>query len=314
MPFPDSVRSLIAARLDTLAPDAKSLLAARRGGRERCSGPVRLPEMGGRDPDEGIETLRECLARSWYAPTALPRCRARPSTPSGTSSPATWPTTQLPRASRAARHVAAALVESQAPERVEDLAAVLAYHYATALELAHVIRRPIRRRTLEESARRFLALAGERALGLDTDGCSRESRTSIGAHAGRALRSRGGALLRPAGQPRRSHGRGEAGTGGGDPGTWPARRPACQARAMHTLNIVLLLPSGDAGQICPRRHSPCWNRSQPAPPWSKHSPRLPAWRGSRPHDTAIRSAERALTLADDLGLAHPARALGFRGR
>ena len=27
VPFPDSVRALIAARLDTLAPDAKSLLA-----------------------------------------------------------------------------------------------------------------------------------------------------------------------------------------------------------------------------------------------------------------------------------------------
>ena len=44
---------------------------------------------------------------------------------------------QLPRASRAARHVAAAAwIESQAPDRVEDLADVLAYHYATALELA----------------------------------------------------------------------------------------------------------------------------------------------------------------------------------
>ncbi len=44
---------------------------------------------------------------------------------------------QLPRASRASRHVAAARwIESKAPERVEDLADVLAYHYATALELA----------------------------------------------------------------------------------------------------------------------------------------------------------------------------------
>ena len=44
---------------------------------------------------------------------------------------------QLPRSSRAARHVAAARwIESKAPERSEDLADVLAYHYATALELA----------------------------------------------------------------------------------------------------------------------------------------------------------------------------------
>ena len=44
---------------------------------------------------------------------------------------------QLPRASRATRHVAAATwIESKAPERVEDMADVLAYHFATALELA----------------------------------------------------------------------------------------------------------------------------------------------------------------------------------
>jgi predicted ATPase len=44
---------------------------------------------------------------------------------------------QIPRASRATRHVgAAAWIESKAPGRVEDLADVLAYHYATALDLA----------------------------------------------------------------------------------------------------------------------------------------------------------------------------------
>ncbi len=44
---------------------------------------------------------------------------------------------QIPRASRASRHVAAAAwIESKAPERLEDLADVLAYHYTTALELA----------------------------------------------------------------------------------------------------------------------------------------------------------------------------------
>ena len=76
---------------------------------------------------------------------------------------------QLPRASRAARHVAAATwIEAQAPDRVEDLADVLAYHYATALDLAHAAGQADQAATLEDPARRFLTLAGERALGLDT--------------------------------------------------------------------------------------------------------------------------------------------------
>ncbi len=50
---------------------------------------------------------------------------------------------QLPRASRASRHVAAARwIESKARERVEDLADVLAYHYAAALELARAAGQP----------------------------------------------------------------------------------------------------------------------------------------------------------------------------
>ncbi len=76
---------------------------------------------------------------------------------------------QLPRASRASRHVAAARwIESKAPERVEDLADVLAYHYATALELARAAGQTEQATELEAPALRFLSLAGERALGLDT--------------------------------------------------------------------------------------------------------------------------------------------------
>ena len=76
---------------------------------------------------------------------------------------------QLPRASRAARHVAAAKwLESKALERVEDLADVLAYHYTSALELARATGEAKQAEELEASALRFLSLAGERALGLDT--------------------------------------------------------------------------------------------------------------------------------------------------
>jgi len=51
---------------------------------------------------------------------------------------------------------------------VEDLADVLAYHYATALELAQAAGKTEQASVLEAPALKFLSLAGERALGLDT--------------------------------------------------------------------------------------------------------------------------------------------------
>ena len=76
---------------------------------------------------------------------------------------------QLPRASRASRHVAAAAwIESKAPERLGDHAEVLAYHYTSALKLAAATGQTEEATELEAPALRFLTLAGERALGLDT--------------------------------------------------------------------------------------------------------------------------------------------------
>ena len=76
---------------------------------------------------------------------------------------------QIPRAERARRHrSAAAWIERQAGERVEDLAEVLAHHYLQALELAEASGDTEQAEELAPPARRFLALAGERALGLDT--------------------------------------------------------------------------------------------------------------------------------------------------
>ena len=89
--------------------------------------------------------------------------------PSGTCSPVMSPTGSYREPSRASRHVAAARwIESKAPERVEDLADVLAYHYAAALELARATGESEQAADLVVPTLRFLTLAGERALGLDT--------------------------------------------------------------------------------------------------------------------------------------------------
>ena len=128
-----------------------------------------VAQMGERDLTTVTETLRELSRKELVRP-------ARRSSIEGEAEYAFWHVLardvaygQLPRASRASRHVAAARwIESKAPERVEDLADVLAYHYATALELAKAAGQTEQASELEAPALKFLSLAGERALGLDT--------------------------------------------------------------------------------------------------------------------------------------------------
>jgi class 3 adenylate cyclase/tetratricopeptide (TPR) repeat protein len=168
VPVPDSVAALIAARLDTLAPDRKAMLAdAAVIGKVFWAGAVAA--MGGRDEADVVEALHEMARRELVRP-------ARRSSMDGEAEYAFWHVlardvayAQLPRAARAARHrAAAAWIESKAPERLADLADVLAHHYTSALDLATVTGQGSLVTELAESARRFLTLAGERALGLDT--------------------------------------------------------------------------------------------------------------------------------------------------
>ena len=182
VPFPDSVRALIAARLDTLTPDAKSLLAdAAVIGKVFWAGAVAA--MGDRDPDVVVDTLRELSRKELVRP-------ARRSSMQGEAEYAFWHIltrdvayNQLPRAS-APRATSPPLRGSnrKAPERVEDLADVLAYHYATALDLARAAGHADQAATLEAPARRFLTLAGERALGLDTAAAHHQPRAGARAH------------------------------------------------------------------------------------------------------------------------------------
>ena len=168
IPFPDSVQALIAARLDTLSPERKAMLAdAAVVGKVFWAGAV--AEMGGHTDAEVKEAMRELSRKELVRPE-------RVSTMEGESEYAFWHVlardvayAELPRAARASRHVAAARwIESKARERLEDLGDVLAYHYASALELARAGSQTALASELEAPAHRFLMLAGERALGLDT--------------------------------------------------------------------------------------------------------------------------------------------------
>jgi class 3 adenylate cyclase/tetratricopeptide (TPR) repeat protein len=167
LPLPGSIQSLIAARLDTLAPERKAMLSdAAVVGKVFWAGAV--ARMGDRKLEEVTEAMRELTRKELVRST-------RRSSMEGEVEYSFWHVlardvaySQLPRPARAARHVAAASwLEDKAGDRVEDIAEVLAHHYATALELSKAAGKTEDAEALEGLALSFLTLAGERGLNLD---------------------------------------------------------------------------------------------------------------------------------------------------
>src|SRR3954447_1599719 len=164
---PDSVQALIAARLDTLAAERKALLHdAAVIGKVFWSGAVAA--MGGVDEQTVRAGLHELVRKE------LVRA-VRESSVKDQTEYAFWHAlvrdvaySQIPRAARARKHVAAAeWVERMAGDRVTDHAELLAYHYERALELARVADGDADRQPLEEAARRAFDLAGDRVVSLE---------------------------------------------------------------------------------------------------------------------------------------------------
>ncbi len=166
VPVPETVQALIGARLDTLSVDRKTLLQnASVVGKVFWSGTV--ASMGGVAEGPAREALHD-LARKELVRTV------RTSSVQDQGEYAFWHVLvrdvaygQIPRAERAAKHLAvAAWIESTVGERISDQAEFLAYHYENALLLATAAGRDpgdeLRTRTA-----RALRMAGERAQRLD---------------------------------------------------------------------------------------------------------------------------------------------------
>jgi class 3 adenylate cyclase/tetratricopeptide (TPR) repeat protein len=315
VPFPDSVQALIAARLDTLEPEAKSMLAdAAVVGKVFWAGAVAA--MSGHDLVGVTDALRELSRKELVR-------GIRRSSIEGEVEYAFWHIltrdvayAQLPRASRASRHVAAAAwIESKAPERVEDLADVLAYHYATALELARAAGQAEQAAELEAPALRFLTLAGDRALGLDTA-------AALG-NFERAL------ALTPPEHPQRPEALARFGEA-----AWQAGRSveaaealeeaiasmrargdlATATRAMGTLGNVCFVLGDQRWSELPAEAVGLLEALAPGPELVgalTELARAESLQGRA--EAGVRFAERALALAEELGLDRSARALGYRG-
>jgi class 3 adenylate cyclase/tetratricopeptide (TPR) repeat protein len=166
IPVPETIQALIAARLDTLPPDRKELLFdAAVVGKVFWTGVVSF--MGGIEPEVVEEGLHELARKELVRP-------ARRSSVKDQSEYSFWHLLvrdvaygMIPRAARAAKHrTAAQWIERIAGERVADVAEVLAHHYSQALELARASGAGDAEE-LEQAVRRFLVLAGDRAMQLD---------------------------------------------------------------------------------------------------------------------------------------------------
>jgi class 3 adenylate cyclase len=315
MELPESLQALIAARLDTLSADRKGLLqdAAVLG---KVFWVGALAEIGGRDLDEIELALHELARKELVRP-------ARVSSMEGESEYSFWHLLvrdvaygQIPRAERARRHrAAAAWIERKAGERVEDLAEQLAHHYLQALELAQAAGDTKQADELTAPARRFLALAGERALGLDT--AQAETRLARALELGPAADpERPELLLRwadaafQAGRPReaaaaldealdlfRASGKNEA-----------------EARALILLAGVAQQLGESRQPVLAAQAVALLELEPPGPTLvAAHTQLAAAHFLTGAHGEAIAAADRACALAETLHLSEPAIALRVRG-
>jgi class 3 adenylate cyclase len=180
--FPESVQSLIAARLDTLSPERKGLLQdAAVIGKVFWAGA--LAAMAGIEAPDVELALHELSRRELVRP-------ARRSTMEKEREYAFWHVLvrdvayeQIPRAARIRKHrAAAAWLEHKAGDRAEDLADVLAHHYLEALDLARATSDSSAEAELRPAARSMLELAGDRAAGLDLPRAEGYYRRAVALH------------------------------------------------------------------------------------------------------------------------------------
>ena len=316
MALPDSVQAIIAARLDTLSVERKSLLQdAAVLGKVFWAGAV--AEIGARNRDELEVALHELARKELVRP-------ARTSSMEGESEYSFWHLLvrdvaygQIPRAERTRRHrSAAAWIERKAGERVEDLAEVLAYHYLQALELAQVAGDMQQADELALPARRFLALAGERAVGLDT--AQAEARLA------RALEltpaddpERADLLVRWADAALEANRQRDAAEALDDAlASLRARgETVATARALQLRSrVAFRLGDGRMWIALAAEAVELLEAEEPGPVLVDAYGQLASAHAiGGTYVAAIRAADRARAVAETLGLPEPARALGYRG-
>jgi class 3 adenylate cyclase/tetratricopeptide (TPR) repeat protein len=314
VPVPDSLQALIAARLDMLPADRKSLLqdAAVAG---NVFWPTALAAIGSRDPHDVELALRE-LARKQLIRPSDDRSMG------GERAYAFWHTlvrdvayAQISRVGRAQRHRAAAeWLEERAGERVGDVADVLAYHYLTTLELASAVGLE-NTEELEAAAIHNLVLAAARTLPLDVAsaeaGLARALELASSDHPERAsILERWAEAAEQQGRLREAKAALEEAID-----RYGAHGDAVgRGRALIALSHLLQRLGDPRREAAMAEALELLESQPPGPELVAAYSQLAARRyvGSMYHES-IAAAGKALALTRELGLELPARALGFRG-
>ena len=162
LPLPESVQGIVAARLDALPDDEKSLLQdASILGKVFWLGAA--AEIGGIDRRAAEEALHRLERKEFVRRERRPSVAGESEYAFGHLLVRDVAYSQIPRARRAEKHrLAGDWIERLG--RPEDHAEMLAHHYSSALELARAAGADTTE--LEEPARRALREAGDRAYAL----------------------------------------------------------------------------------------------------------------------------------------------------
>jgi class 3 adenylate cyclase/tetratricopeptide (TPR) repeat protein len=167
IPVPETIQAVIAARLDTLPADRKALLHdAAVVGKAFWVGA--LAYMSGLDERKVEQGLRTVAKKELLRPVRNSSVSGQSEYSFGHVLIRDVAYQQIPRAARVRKHrAAAAWIEGLPGARVADHAEILAHHYGQALRLAKAAGLSDDTGELEAQSRRFLTMAGNRALEFD---------------------------------------------------------------------------------------------------------------------------------------------------
>lgn len=315
LPFPESVESLIAARLDTLATLEKAVVHdASVIGKVFWAGGVEA--IGGGEPSAVGEALHDVSRRDFVRSARTSSLADESEFSFNHILVRDVSYGQIPKGKRAEKHLATARwLESRVAGRTEDLADVLAYHYSEALELSRNAKGDDLGTELAGKARHYLVLTGDRAMSLDVARAERSYDRAL-ALAGEETADRLVILERwaaAAGQSGRLH---EAVTALREVIS-AARLSANLVTAGRGLTEVarLLARLGDpAADVAIDEAVAVLEQEPPSGDLVDAYAELSAADAGRGDlARAIRDADRALVLARELDLPEPPRALGFKG-
>jgi class 3 adenylate cyclase/tetratricopeptide (TPR) repeat protein len=167
IPIPETVQAVIAARLDTLPAERKALLHdAAVVGTVFWAGAVAF--MSGVDEGAVEQGLRTVVGKELLRPVRTSSVKGQAEYSFRHLLIRDVAYQQIPRVARVRKHrMAAAWIERLAGDRVTDHAEILAHHYGQALQLAKAAGLDEDTHALEAQVRRFLIMAGDRALEFD---------------------------------------------------------------------------------------------------------------------------------------------------